>query len=65
MSKIYSQILTKKLTKWTEINENIIETQFGFQKGKSTSDCIFILYSISVIIKGNVFFGKMLRTIYK
>jgi hypothetical protein len=26
----------------------MIDNQYGFQKGKSTTDCIFILYSIIV-----------------
>ena len=46
LSKIYSQILLNRLTKWSIVNEKIVDNQFGFQKGKSTIDCIFILHSV-------------------
>ena len=46
MGKIYSQILLNRLNKWAEIEEKILDNQFGFQKGKSTVDCIFTFYSI-------------------
>lgn len=46
IAKIYSQILLNRLTKWSVQNEKLTENQFGFQKGKSISDCIFILHSI-------------------
>ena len=46
LSKIYSQILLSRLNKWSEKYEILCKIQFGFQKGKSTSDCIFILHSI-------------------
>lgn len=45
-SKIYSQILLTRLTKWSERHEVLSNNQFGFQKGKSTADCIFIFHSI-------------------
>ena len=44
--KIYSQILLNRLNKWAEKEETLLDSQFGFQKGKSTVDCIFTLYSI-------------------
>ena len=46
LAKIYSQILLNRLTAWTEKHEKISKCQFGYQKGKSTTDCIFILHSI-------------------
>jgi hypothetical protein len=46
ISEIYSQILLNRLTNWTETNKTIIETQFGFQAGKSTIDYVYILHSI-------------------
>ena len=46
LSKIYSQILLNRLTKWPEKHEFLRKNQFGFQKGKSTSDCIYMLHSI-------------------
>ena len=46
LAKIYSQILLNRLNTWSEKYEKISECQFGYQKGKSTTDCIFILHSI-------------------
>ena len=46
LSKIYSQILLNRLNKWTDKYDILCKNQFGFQKGKSTTDCIFILHSI-------------------
>ena len=43
---VYSQVLMHRLTKWTEINNFLSDNQFGFQKGKSTTDCIFLFHSI-------------------
>jgi hypothetical protein len=46
LAKIYSQVLLNRLTKWTQENDILSSNQFGFQKGKSIIDCIFILHSI-------------------
>ena len=46
LAKIYSQILLNRLTKWSEKENKLTNNQFGFQKGKSTMDCIFTFYSI-------------------
>ena len=46
ISKIYSQILLNRLTKWSNLYGKIIDNQFGFKKNKSTIDCIFLLHSI-------------------
>ena len=46
IAKIYSQVLLNRLTKWSEKHNIIIENQFGFQKGKSTIDNLFILQTI-------------------
>ena len=43
IAKEYSQVL---LTDWTEKYGTISDCQFGYQKGKNTIDCIFILHSI-------------------
>ena len=45
VAKIYSQLLLNRLTKWAEKYEKLACNQFGFQKGKSIVDCIFILHS--------------------
>ena len=41
IGKIYSQLLVNRLTKWSEKEEKLNNTQSDFQKGKSTIDCIF------------------------
>lgn len=46
IAKIYSQVLLNRLTTWSIKHNKIVDNQFGFQKGKSTIDCIFILHSI-------------------
>ena len=46
IAKIYSQILLNRLTHWSIKHDKLIQNQFGFQKGKSTIDCVFMLYSI-------------------
>ena len=46
LSKIYSKLLTDRLIKWSIKHEKIIDNQYGFQKNKSTVDCIFILHAI-------------------
>ena len=46
VAKIYSQLLLNRLTKWSTKQEKITKRQFGFQKGKSVFDCVFLLHSI-------------------
>ena len=46
LSKIYSHILNNRLLNWASENNKISDCQFGFQKNKSTIDCIFIFHSI-------------------
>lgn len=46
LAKVYSQLLLNRLTKWSEKYDKISSNQFGFQKGKSIVDCIFILHSV-------------------
>ena len=46
LGKIYSQILLNRLSKWSEKHDKLSKNQFGFQKGKSTVDCIFLLHSV-------------------
>ena len=54
LSKVYSQLLLNRLTGWSEKYEKISQNQFGFQKGKSVIDCIFILHTVisKVLSKG-------------
>ena len=46
LAKIYSQILLNRISKWSENENKLSQNQFGFQKGKSTVDCIFTILSI-------------------
>lgn len=46
LAKIYSKLLVNRLTNWSEKHNKLIDNQFGFQKGKSTTDCIFILHAL-------------------
>ena len=46
LSKIYSKLLVTRLTKWADKHNKLIDNQYGFQKNKSTTDCIFILHAI-------------------
>ena len=61
LAKIYSQILLNRLTAWTEKDNKISNCQFGYQKGKSTVDCIFILHSI---IAKTLSSGQKLYTVF-
>jgi exonuclease III len=45
-SKIFSIMIDNRLRKWAESNRLLSDYQFGFRKGKSTIDCIFVLTSI-------------------
>ena len=46
ISKIYSKLLVNRLNKWSDKHQKIIDNQFGFQKGKSRVDCIFIIHAL-------------------
>ena len=50
LAKIFSHILLKRINKWSDEHDKINDNQFGFQKSKSTVDCIFVL---SNYIKSN------------
>ena len=43
IGKLFTRILNKRLSKWAEKEHKINESQLGFRKQKSTTDCIFIL----------------------
>ena len=54
LAKIFSHILLKRINKWSDEQEKNNDNQFGFQKSKSTVDCIFVLSSIiSKVINGS------------
>ena len=46
LAKTISHILLKRINKWSDQHDKINNNQFGFQKAKSTVDCIFVLISI-------------------
>jgi hypothetical protein len=46
ISKAYTFILNKRLVKWVEREEKIVEEQAGFRSGYSTADHIFTLYAL-------------------
>ena len=46
LAKVYSQLLLNRLTDWSKKCEKISNNQFGFQKGKTVNDCVFILHSV-------------------
>lgn len=46
LSKMFLWILNKRLNKWLDLNNKLLETQAGFRKGYSTSDNMFILDTI-------------------
>ena len=46
VSKVYTHILNKRLSRWAEREEKIIEEQAGFRAGYSTIDHIFTLYTL-------------------
>ena len=45
-SKIFTGILNKRLTAWTDTQEIITDDQAGFRKGYSTVDNAFVLHSV-------------------
>lgn len=45
-SKKFSLLLDNRLRKWAEENELLNDVQFGFRRGRSTVDCVFILQSL-------------------
>ena len=46
LGKLFTRILNTRITKWADVYGKINETQFGFRKGKGTTDCLFILNAV-------------------
>jgi hypothetical protein len=46
VSKVYTNILNKRLTNWAKSQDVIMEEQAGFRAGYSTMDHIFTLFSV-------------------
>ena len=43
---MFLSILNKRLNKWLDVNDKLLETQAGFRKGYSTTDNMFALDTI-------------------
>ena len=46
LSKIFTGVLNKRVNAWCEEHNIISDSQFGFRKGCSTTDAIFVLHKI-------------------
>ena len=46
VSKLFSSILVNRISAWAENNSIICEEQFGFRRGRRTTDAVFILTSL-------------------
>ena len=46
VSKLFSSILVNRISLWAEDNSIICEEQFGFRKGRRTTDAVFVLNSL-------------------
>ena len=46
LSKLFTGILNKRIIDWAEENNVISDSQFGFRRGRSTTDAIFLLQSL-------------------
>ena len=44
--KLFTRVMNTRMTKWVDVYGKVNETQFGFRKGKGTSDCLFILHAL-------------------
>ena len=45
-SKIFTSILNKRISNWVENNDILSDAQFGFRKGRSTTDAIFVINAV-------------------
>ena len=50
LGKLFTRVLNNRLNDWAESNTILTESQFGFRKGRSTSDCLFILHGLIEIL---------------
>ena len=51
MGKVFSSILQDRISEWAEANGILNESQFGFRENRRTTDAIFILNTITQILK--------------
>ena len=45
-SKTFTGVLNQRLTDWAENNDISSDSQFGFRRGRSTTDAVFVLHSV-------------------
>ena len=46
LGKLFTRIINSRLNVWAERYGIYVEAQYGFRKGRSTTDCIFILHNV-------------------
>lgn len=46
LGKIFTSVLTKRVETWFDTNNILSDAQFGFRKGSSTEDAIFVLHNL-------------------
>ena len=46
MGKLFTRVINSRLDNWAEQYAIYVEAQYGFRKGRSTTDCIFVLHNI-------------------
>ena len=50
LSKLFTRIINNRLNDWAETESVLTESQFGFRKGRNTTDCLFILHGLIEIM---------------
>ena len=55
LGKLFTRLMNNRLSKWAESENRITNSQYGFRKGKSTTDCVFILKGLidMILSQGN------------
>ena len=48
LGKLFTRTVNNRLDKWAEEYSIYVEAQYGFRKGRSTTDCGFILHAIII-----------------
>ena len=46
LGKLFTRIINRRLDDWAEQYGIYVEAQYGFRKGRSTTDCLFILHTV-------------------
>ena len=48
--KPFTSIRTQRVDKWSEFNNFLSDSQFGFRKGLSTVDSVFVLHNLIQVL---------------